>query len=768
MGVKNMWDILESCKKTLPLHHLQNKRVCIDLSCWMVQLQNVNRSHCAMKEKLYLRGLFHRVRALISLNCSVIFVTDGAIPAIKISTYRRRLNSVNEVTQDDVDRQKVTSLRRNMGSEFSCMIREAKNLGKALGIPCLDGIEEGEAQCALLNSESLCDGCFTSDSDVFLFGARTVYRDICLDKGGYVVCYEMNDIEKKLGLGRHSLIALALLLGSDYCHGVRGFGPDKACQIVRSVSEDVVLQRVASEGLSFLKSLKTSRKNGKASERPGKENFPDPQIQATGDNPPLEKDYEVLPVIEAYMKPECHSADSDPVYRVLAVHPFQRAELQELCSKFFGWPPEKTDEYILPRIAERELRKFANLRLSSSQLGVALPLHSMPVKCPISEVVKHRKVQGRESFEVSWEDFDGLETSIVPADLVQRACPEKIAEFEERKLQKKKQNRRKPKPKNSDNMSSVANVDAKLQSLLLDIESEDNKRFNNPTSKHNNNNDNNNNSRPKKSEEEVSRTTDNSRTENPLIEIDSEDNATYKLTSCYSTSESGSSIEDLTVSDKFLYEEYDSNIVIDVPTSMEVSRTGNDPCVELPIHQHTGLRTEIPLIEIDCEDNAATYKLTSCYSTSISGSSIEDLTVSDKFLDEEYDSNIVIDVPTSMEVSRTGNDPCVELPTRGLRTENPLIEIDFEDNASYKLTVSDKFLDEEYDSNIVIDVPTSMETDVIDLLSPSPLLRTRYVSKCQTIVEQVSVIDLSDSEMEISPDHARKARELRLFLSSIR
>ncbi|KAI9084650.1 hypothetical protein K1719_033432 [Acacia pycnantha] len=42
-------------------------------------------------------------------------------------------------------------------------------------------IEEGEAQCALLNSELLCDGCFSSDSDIFLFGARTVYRDICLD-----------------------------------------------------------------------------------------------------------------------------------------------------------------------------------------------------------------------------------------------------------------------------------------------------------------------------------------------------------------------------------------------------------------------------------------------------------------------------------------------------------------------------------------------------------------------------------------------------------
>lgn len=32
-----------------------------------------------MKEKLYLRGLFHRVRALIALNCSVIFVTGNFV-----------------------------------------------------------------------------------------------------------------------------------------------------------------------------------------------------------------------------------------------------------------------------------------------------------------------------------------------------------------------------------------------------------------------------------------------------------------------------------------------------------------------------------------------------------------------------------------------------------------------------------------------------------------------------------------------------------------
>ena len=52
----------------------RNKRVCVDLSCWMVQLQNVSKSHACMKEKVYLRGLFHRLRALIALNCSVVFV----------------------------------------------------------------------------------------------------------------------------------------------------------------------------------------------------------------------------------------------------------------------------------------------------------------------------------------------------------------------------------------------------------------------------------------------------------------------------------------------------------------------------------------------------------------------------------------------------------------------------------------------------------------------------------------------------------------------
>lgn len=475
MGVKNLWDILESCKKTLSLHHLQNKRVCIDLSCWVVSLQHVNKSHPRVKEKkVHLQSIFHRLRALMALNCSLIFVTDGSIPAIKLSTYRKRLNSECEVAQDEIILNKLSSLKRNQGSEFSCMIKEAKKLGLALGIPCLDGIEEGEAQCALLDSEGLCDGCFSSDSDAFLFGARTVYRDICLGDGGFVVCYEMEDIERKLGFGRNSLIALALFLGSDYSNGVHGLGRESACRIVKSIGDDFVLQQIVSEGLSFAK--KPNRSNNQEKVLHYKENCSDHEVHTTGvehnlkgEDRKLQQKDQFLQVSNAYLKPKCHPANSDAVCRVLILYPFQRIKLQHLCAQFFGWHSKVTDEYILPKVAERDLRRYANFRSTSSELGVQLPLHMIPVQCPVSTIIKHRIVQGRHCYEVSWEKSEWPKTSIVPADLVESACPEKIVQFEETK-----KNHQKPKPKKYETQASTAEIELKLQGLLLDINSSNN------------------------------------------------------------------------------------------------------------------------------------------------------------------------------------------------------------------------------------------------------------------------------------------------------
>ncbi|KAL5096331.1 hypothetical protein RYX36_000658, partial [Vicia faba] len=208
-------------------------------------------------------------------------------------------------------------------------------------------IEEAEAQCALLNSESLCDGCFSSDSDIFLFGARTVYREICLGDGGYVVCYEMAEIENNLGLGRDSLIALSLLLGSDYHQGVHGLGPELACQIVKSIGEKDVLKKFASEGLGWVKKRKgiytlvISILHFSSILQLFLIIFSIFFVYAGAKNN-IGKDDTILQVIDAYLKPKCHSADSDFVLKAHSQYPFQRTKLHHICAVYFEWPSERT------------------------------------------------------------------------------------------------------------------------------------------------------------------------------------------------------------------------------------------------------------------------------------------------------------------------------------------------------------------------------------------------------------------------------------------
>lgn len=89
---------------------------------------------------------------------------------------------------------------------------------------------------------------------------------------------------------------------------------------------------------------------------------------------------------------------------------------------------------------------------------------------------------------------------------------------------------------------------------------------------------------------------------------------------------------------------------------------------------------------------------------------------------------------------------------------NPLLGENFDDRADSVAALSSS--------------PMAVRTsgiEFVDLLSPSPAICTRPVSKCREVCqEQIDVIDLSESENDVSPEHARKARELRLFIAHIR
>ncbi|KAL6840587.1 hypothetical protein ACP4OV_029451 [Aristida adscensionis] len=197
-----------------------DKKVCVASPASSCSSAAPTADPAFLKDKVNLKNLFHCIRALPALNCSLVFFTDA---------------------REETNTQPLTSLRWNKSSEFSRMVKEANHLGMALGIPCLDVLEEAEAQCAL-------DGCSTSDSDAFLFGAGTVYGDFFIGEGGYVICYEMEEIEKELGFGKNSLLEATgsctsmemahlppVLLGGDYANGVHGFGPSAAIFVSASM-----------------------------------------------------------------------------------------------------------------------------------------------------------------------------------------------------------------------------------------------------------------------------------------------------------------------------------------------------------------------------------------------------------------------------------------------------------------------------------------------------------------------------------------------------
>ncbi|KAJ8424494.1 hypothetical protein Cgig2_006917 [Carnegiea gigantea] len=105
------------------------------------------------------------------------------------------------------------------------------------GLPYIIAPMEAEAQCAYMELANLVDGVVTDDSDVFLFGARSVYKNI-FDDRKYVETYFMKDIESELGLNREKLIRMALLLGSDYTEGVSGIGIVNAIEVVNAFPEE--------------------------------------------------------------------------------------------------------------------------------------------------------------------------------------------------------------------------------------------------------------------------------------------------------------------------------------------------------------------------------------------------------------------------------------------------------------------------------------------------------------------------------------------------
>ncbi|CAH1395881.1 unnamed protein product [Nezara viridula] len=232
MGVKELWSIISPISEKKSLWELENKVIAIDLSAWICDSQSLHTPQINM----YLRNLFFRSSYLLLLGVKPVFVLEGVAPTIKSNTIQQRLKNKNQkiniVPEKKVSRSRLSSLQK-----------QCVDLLSSLGLQCIQGPGEAEAYCAHLNRLGIVDGIITQDSDVFLYGAREVFRNFQMSPHYSCDSYSMEVIETKLGLTRTKLVGYSLLVGSDYNNGIQNLGKQAAIKFLLTVPDDKIIQR---------------------------------------------------------------------------------------------------------------------------------------------------------------------------------------------------------------------------------------------------------------------------------------------------------------------------------------------------------------------------------------------------------------------------------------------------------------------------------------------------------------------------------------------
>ncbi|XP_051882530.1 DNA excision repair protein ERCC-5 [Pristis pectinata] len=215
------------------------------------------------------------------------------------------------------------------------MYLDIQELLRLFGIPYIIAPMEAEAQCAYLDMTDQTSGTITDDSDIWLFGARHVYKNF-FNQDKYVEYYQYIHIHNQLGLDRRKLINLAYFLGSDYTEGIPGVGYVTAMEL---------LNEFLGPGLEPLFRIRDwwteAQKSKKLRDNPN-----DTKVKKKLRHLDIYPGFPNPAVAEAYLKPVIDESEESfswgrPDLEEIREYPF-------FCQNRFGWTRKKTDEVLLP------------------------------------------------------------------------------------------------------------------------------------------------------------------------------------------------------------------------------------------------------------------------------------------------------------------------------------------------------------------------------------------------------------------------------------
>ncbi len=251
MGV-NLKSLIMS--KEITIKDLQGRKIGIDAYNWSYQFLSTIRLRTGelLKDSSgrvtsHIIGTLTRTINLLSNGVKPCYVWDGTPPPFKIKTLEAREKRKKEAKKA-FEKAETSEEKRKYAQQISRlnsdMIKDANELLDALGVPHIQAASEGEAQISHMVKKGDFFACASQDWDSLLFGSNILARNLSASRKRRIpntnifktVNPELINLRENLnhlGLSQQQLIAMGLLIGTDYCPGVKGYGPKKSLALVK-------------------------------------------------------------------------------------------------------------------------------------------------------------------------------------------------------------------------------------------------------------------------------------------------------------------------------------------------------------------------------------------------------------------------------------------------------------------------------------------------------------------------------------------------------